>query len=1133
MKYNRINNIAGWLVGLFACTLYIMTSEAGGSFWDCGEFVSSCFKLQIPHPPGAPLFVLLGRVFIVLFGDNANTAAKAVNILSALASGFTILFLFWTITHFARKIVSPDGSKELSRLQMWGIIAAGITGALAGTFTDSFWFSAVEGEVYAMSSFFTAIVFWCALKWERVADEPGADKWLVFIFFLIGLSIGVHLLCLLCIPAIVMIYYFRRRHTLNYVLIRKYFIRTILLGGIAAIILALVSAQSEAKPDKSMAIDGTVAALMMVATIVTIALLYGIERLKKEKKEYYGGLYIFLILGVLIFGIVLKGVIQYSIKGAGAFDIFFVNNLGLPFFSGFGFFFVLVAIVIWIGLKFCTKKNLPHLNLALWCIAFTLIGYSTYITTLIRSNADPSIDMFNVDNPQSLEGYLGRDQYGDFPILYGQTFNAQPADYSQGAMKYEKGKGKYVETGKDLQYVFMPQDKMVFPRMWDMTNEQGHADYYALFMGIGKTQEGTYERGPTFMDNMKFFLGYQVYFMYIRYFFWNFSGKQNDLQGVFIGNVRDGNWITGIPVIDNALYGDQNMMPDSLKNNKSHNVMFMLPFVFGMIGMFYHFKKRGSDALINLLLFLSTGFAIVIYINQPGFQPRERDYAYAGSFYSYAIWIGIAVLYFIELAVSWNKKILKDILTNTAIVSFILMLFIIIAGYSGAAGISVGIAIFALTALVAAGLPYVLKFLKNKTAITFTACSLSLLVPILMAAQEWDDHDRSKKQLARDMAKDYLESCAPNAILFTMGDNDTYPLWYAQEVEGIRPDVRIVITTLLGTDWMINELRHKVNNSEPIDVIWSPEQVEGHKRDYIVYQPQPQFPDNRYYDLYDLMKNWVGSDDPSKMVEASTGERFNTFPVHKLSVPVDANVVRASGTVNSNDSVVNELRFELPGKNAILKNDLAILNIIAANKWIRPIYFTMPYNDLGFGKYLRKEGLAYRLVPVENPDVKTDKMYSLIMDPKKWGYGSANLHNVYYDEENRRHLLDIRRADIELAFDLIFKNRKDDAKKVLEKDDKMILPENMSYGMTSRNNDHNKVSLGFLEACYRADDKTLAAKVQSSVKKDLQDQLKYYASLDEDKQSNLQYESSTVKNLLNVLNELDQKYNSRKPVQQE
>ena len=1126
MKFNRINNSAGWLMCLFACTVYIMTSEAGGSFWDCGEFVSSCFKVQIPHPPGAPLFVLLGRIFIVMFGDDPMTAAKAVNVMSALASGFTILFLFWTITHFARKIVQPGTSKELNNLQQWSIISAGVVGALAGTFTDSFWYSAVEGEVYAMSSFFTAIVFWAALKWERVADERGADKWLIFIFFMIGLSIGVHLLCLLCIPAIVLIYYFKKRDSFNYALIRKYFIRTVLFGGIAAMILAILNAQSAAEPDRNIPMDGTLAGLMLIATIVGIALLFVIERLKKDKKEYYGGLYIFLVFSVVIFGVILKGVIQYSIKAAGAFDIFFVNDLGLPFFSGFAFFFALVAIAIWFGLKFSAEINLLHLHLALWCIAFTLLGYSTYITTLIRSNADTSIDMFNVDNPQALEGYLGRDQYGDFPILYGENFTAQPADYSQSGMKYEKGKDKYIPAGKDIQYVFLPQDKMIFPRMWDMTNEQGHADYYAFFMGIGKNQDGTYERSPTFTDNIKFFLSYQTYFMYIRYFFWNFSGKQNDLQGIFTGNVRDGNWIAGIPIIDNVLYGDQSVMPDSLKDSKGHNTMYMLPFILGIIGLFYHFKKRGSDALINLLLFISTGFAIVIYINQPGYQPRERDYAYAGSFYAYAIWIGLAVLYFSELAIAWNKKLLKEILMNAGIVCFMLMLFIFIAGYGGAAGVTVGVATFALIVLIAAGFPYALKFLKNKYAITFTAFAVSLLVPILMGAQEWDDHDRSKKQLARDMAKDYLESCAPNAILFTQGDNDTYPLWYAQEVEGIRPDVRIVITTLLGTDWLINELRHKVNNSGPIDVIWSPEQVQGHKRDYIVYNPQPQFPDNRYYDLYDMMKNWAGSDDPAKMIDRGVDEKFNTFPVHKVSVPVDVNLVRRNGTVNPGDSVVNEMRFEIP-KNVIMKNDLAILNIIAANKWKRPIYFTMPYDDLGFGKYLRKDGLAYRLVPVENAEANTNKMYDLVMDPKKWGYGNANLPNVYYDEINRSQLLSIRKTDVELAFDLIFKNRIDDARNILEHDDKMILQENLPYGMTSRSNNHNKISLGFLEACYRTDDKALAAKVSASVKKDLLQQQQYYASLDENKQANLQYESSTVQSLINALNEMEKQYDTK------
>lgn len=1128
MNYNRINNITGWAIFAFASTVYIMTSEAGGSFWDCGEFVSSCYKLQIPHPPGAPMFVMLGRIFIVLFGDNPLTTAKAVNIMSALASGFTIMFLFWTITHFAKKIVQPDAAKPVTNIQICSIIAAGIIGALAGTFTDSFWYSAVEGEVYAMSSFFTAIVFWAALKWERVADEPGADKWLIFIFFLIGISIGVHLLCLLCIPAIVMIYYFKRRSSFKYVAIRKYFIRIVLFGGIAGFILALVAAQSAADTSRGIPADNTFAGLIFLIAIMAVGLLFLVERTVKSKKELYGGVYIFMVLGVVIFGIILKGVIQYSIKAAGAFDIFFVNDLNLPFFSGFAFLFILVAVGIWIGLRYAEKRSWPHLRLALWCIAFTLIGYSTYITTMIRSNADPSIDMFNVDNPQALEGYLGRDQYGDFPLLYGQNFTAQPVDYADKGMKYEKGEHKYIPAGKNFDYVFLPKDKMVFPRMWDMTNDQNHADYYAYFAGINKSQDGTYERNPTFIENLRFFLSYQTYYMYIRYFMWNFSGKQNDLQGSFINNVRDGNWITGIPIIDNALYGNQSMMPDSIQKSKGHNAMYMLPFILGVIGLLYQAKRKGSDGLVNMLLFLSTGFAIVIYINQPGYQPRERDYAYAGSFYVYAIWIGLSVLYFIEMASVWNKKLLKDVLTNAALISFLLTIFIAIAGYGAAASFITGIVTFLLIAFIAACIPSALKVLKNKQLITVAACIVSLFVPVLMGVQEWNDHDRHKKQLARDVARDYLESLAPNAILFSIGDNDTYPLWYAQEVEGIRPDVRIIITTLLGSDWKINELRHKVNSSDPIDVIWSPEQVQGNKRDYVFYQPNPQFAEDRYYNLYDVMKNWVGSDDTSAQVQSSSGESVNTLPVRKLAVPVDTVLVRTNGTVKADDTVVDAMRFELPAKNILLKNDLAILNIIAANKWNRPVYFTMPYNKLGFDKYLRREGMAYRLVPVENPSINTAKVYALVMDNKKWNYGNAQLGNVYYDEINRMQLLGIRKADLDLALDLISENKLTEARNVLKHDDKMIKEENLPYGMTSGNNMHNRISIGMMEAAYRVNDRQLADKIAASVEKDILQQRRYYQSLNTQQQAALEYESSMNENLVQALNAIRKNYTERK-----
>ena len=1122
MNFKRINNITGWLVCLIACTVYIMTSEAGGSLWDCGEFVSSAFKVQIPHPPGAPLFVLVGRVFIVLFGDNPLTAAKAVNVMNALASGFTILFLFWTITHFARRIALGDrkNNNELTKLQLIGIMGAGIVGALAYTFTDSFWYSAVEGEVYAMSSFFTAIVFWAILKWEHTADEPAADRWIVLIFFLMGLSIGVHLLNLLTIPAIVMVYYFRKREHFNYGVIRKYFIRLTVIGGILGFIVALISASGQADSDRGIPMDATVAGLILLGTAAAIGLLFLVESFKKDRKDYYGGMYIFFIIGIILVGIVQVGVIQISIRAAGYFDIFFVNSLGMPFSSGLTIFFVLVALAIWYGLRVAAKKSWYYMRLGLWCLAFMLIGYSSYFTTLIRSNADPAVDMYNVDNPMSLVGYLSRDQYGDFPILYGQKFTASPID-SKEEYSYQKSKDKYIKVVRSYKYIYNKEDKMVFPRMWDASNDQNHADYYAVFMGIQKNQDGTYERPPTFMDNVRFFVSYQNYFMYLRYFFWNFSGKQDDLQGLYAGNVRDGNWITGISFMDSAMCGDQTYLPDSMKNNKAHNTLFMLPFILGLIGMFYHFRKKGSDALVNFFLFFFTGFAIVIYLNQPGYQPRERDYAYVGSFYAFAVWIGLAVPYFIDLASNWDKKLLNSILISGGVLAVLFLLGAVSAG--GGPGLGIGFAV--LFAVIAGGLPYIFKTLKSGSAITYTAIIVALAVPALMGQQEWDDHDRSKKELARDLAKDYLESCAPNAILFTFGDNDTYPLWYAQEVEGIRPDIRVINTSLLGTDWYINELRYKVNQSAPIDVIMKPEELEGNQRDVVFFNANPQFPENRSYDLYQMMKDYVGTD--VSLVSAQNGNRYNTFPVHKVALPVDKQTVLANGTVNKTDSIVDAVRFTIP-KNNLYKNDLAILNVIAANKWKRPIYFTMPYGELGFGNFVRRDGLSYRLVPVENSNVNTDWTYNVVMT--KFGFGNANIPGVYFDEENRRHLNTIRKAEVDLAFDLINKNQKDSARSVLQRCDKMMLQQNFPYGMISRGNDHNQLSMAVMQAAYLADDKTLAEKVANSVKKDLQQQMKYYNSLSGWQATGLAYDKQNAQETLDRLTQIQQVLGGNKAV---
>lgn len=1011
MSFKRINNITGWVVCIIACTVYIMTMEATGSFWDCGEFASSAYKLQIPHPPGAPLFVLIGRLFMAPF-DPAH-AATGINLMSALASGFTILFLFWSITHFARKIVQKDG-KELSTEKLIAIMAAGVVGALAYTFSDSFWYSAVEGEVYALSSFFTALVFWCMLKWEHAVTEEQeagikghftkADRWIILIFYLMGLSIGVHLLNLLTIPAMVVIYYFKR---------------------------------------------------------------YNVTR--------WGTFFAFL-LGCIITGVVQKAVIQWSIKGAGNMDIAFVNDFGMPFFSGFAFFFMLIAALAFVGLRIAQKKNWNFLKLGLWSFVFMLLGYSTYFTTLVRSSADPSVDMFNVDNPVSLVGYVSREQYGDWPILYGQDFTADVKrdergnpDMQDNGILYIKGKSRYDDGGPKQSYQYEDKDRHFFPRMWDQSNDQGHADFYAGFAGIGKDKDGNYERAPTMAENIGFFISYQINWMYWRYFMWNFAGKQNDVQGVQMSNVRDGNWKTGIGFLDAMRLGDQSQLPDSLKNNKANNKLFALPFILGLLGLFYQVKKDDRDALVTFLLFFFTGFAICLYLNQAGNQPRERDYAYVGSFYAFAIWIGLGVLYVRDLFVG---------------------------------------------------------LVKNLRMATYIAGMLCLLaVPVLMAGQEWDDHDRSRKVLARDLAVDYLESCAPNAILISFGDNDTYPLWYAQEVQGIRTDVRVINSSLLGTDWYINQLRYKVNQSDPMDPVWTPEQIEGSKRDVIYNAPLPGVDANQPMDLYTMMKDYAGSEDPSRVMQRE-GNTLYLYPTKKVTVPVDVALVKQNGTVNPNDSVVSQLAFEIP-KTVIYKNDAAILNIIAANKWKRPVYFTSPYDNMGFQQYLRQDGLTYRLVPVLNGDVNSDWAVDKMM--KKFVFGNADKAGVYFDEENRRHLNSIRLAYATVAGNLADHDRKEEAKKLLNKCDQMMLDQNFSYGMTSRGQQHNQISFQFLIAAYKAGDTALTEKITKSLRKDLEQQAAYYQGLNADRRDALSYEEQRNDNFLKGLAQIEQEFKN-KPV---
>ncbi len=962
MDFKKINNWTGWLVTLIACTVYIMTSEAASSFWDCGEFISSAFKLQIPHPPGAPMFVLLGRIFIILFGDNPLTAAKAVNTMSALASGFTILFLFWTITHFAKRIVVKQTGTEPVGYQILAIMGAGIVGALAYTFSDSFWYSAVEGEVYALSSFFTALVFWAILKWEHKADQPGADKWIIFIFYMMGLSIGVHLLNILTIPAIVMVYYFRQ-----------------------------------------------------------------------YKPTITGGLVAFLV-GVVITGFIQVVLIQFTIKWAGAFDVNFVNSMGLPFFSGFIFFFVLLAAILTWGIYYANKKGLYFLKLGVWSMIFMLLGYTTYITTMIRSNADPSVDMYNVDNPVTLVGYLGREQYGDWPILFGPDY-VDKVDNIENGDQYVKAPTNYELAGKNYKrdWSSAPSSHL-FPRMWDGENDRGQMDSYKAFAGVVDGE------APTLRDNIKYFTNYQFGFMYLRYFLWNFAGKQNDLQG--FGNVRDGNFSTGISFIDNFFFGDQSKLPDTIKNNnKAHNNLFMLPFFLGLFGFLFQYQQNKKDFIVTGLLFFFTGLAIVLYLNQVSLQPRERDYAYVGSFYAYAIWIGLGVLQVIQ----WLTKVVNQ---------------------------------------------------KTASIIATVVCLLA--VPALMAQQEWDDHDRSQKLLPRDLARNYLESCPPNAILFSFGDNDTYPLWYAQEVEGIRPDVRVVVNSLLGSDWYMRELRYKVNESNKFDVIFSEEQVSGNKLNVAYYNALPEYGETRYHNLDSVLRYVVG-DPTGKYMASTTDGPVNIFPTHKFKVPVNKANALASGIAKPTDTMVDELLIDFnPNRQYLLKNELAMYAIIATSDFKRPICFTstQELKELGLDKYVRQTGMSYQLVPVMNQTIDADVAYKNMMT--KFSFGNAKNPNVYFDEENRRHLNSMRLAFSQVAQALAIEGKRDSAQQLLRKFDAETNEKNFPYGMTSnRGNQHNYFSYLFLQACYASGELKLANKVSVSLLKDLKQAVAYYKSLGE------------------------------------
>ncbi|MEJ7911837.1 MAG: DUF2723 domain-containing protein [Chitinophagaceae bacterium] len=825
----------------------------------------------------------------------------------------------------------------------------------------------------------------------------------------------------------------------------------------------------------------------------------------------------------------------------------------MPFFSGFIFFFLILGIAVWFGLRYANQKKIHFLQLGLWCFIFMMLGYSTYVTTIQRSNANPAIDMNNVDNPMSLVYYLGREQYGTQPLLYGPHFSAEyerdettgAVKVTDGEMKYTKGKNAYVEIGRAQEPDFKSSDKQLFVRVWDRTNEQDHADFYADWLGLEKSQnpqtgETTYE-APSYADNIHWFVTYQMGHMYWRYFMWNFAGKQNDIQG--FGNKRDGNWISGIPLIDNARLGDQSKLPDSIKNNKAHNTLFLLPFVLGMLGCVYHFFRDRKDWIVNFLLFFFTGLAIVLYLNQPGNQPRERDYAFVGSFYAFAIWIGLSVVALVRLAREVEgKELFKQVLIYGSMASLVVSFFVNIHGGSVISTLALPVVFALFTSLYY----FAVRAVANKGQHTAVAVSfaLCLLAPVLMASQIWDDHDRSEKTLAPSMAKNYLEGCAPNAILFTFGDNDTYPLWYAQEVEGVRPDIRIINTSLLGIDWYVNMLRYKINESAPIDVIWSPEQVSG--LSYITFRGQGA--QDKAYPLYDIMKDVIG---PMLNTEDKANVQA-TFPVKKFYIPVNAADLSISGTVEPGETALPQMQIELPeGRNYLTLDQLTILNIIAANNWKRPIYFTSPYGELGFGQYLRKEGLTFRLTPVPAEVQQPGFISQALRGPaalngnKVMGIlsgftaGGAQKKGVYFDEENRRHLLSIRAAYAEGASYLADKGQKDNANKLLNKSESLLTGitaiknngrdtiYNFPYAMVSRFNSHNQTALLYLEAAYKAGNTTLYNKLKTAIRKDLTQQKTYYDYLKNNKEAffgSLAQEADVNERMLQLLDAAEQQF---------
>ena len=1064
-QYRTVNNLMGWITFLIAATVYCLTIEPTASFWDCPEFITTGYKLEVGHPPGAPFFMLVANLFSQ-FASNPSEVAKMVNYMSALMSGACILFLFWTITHLVRKLVIKN-EEHITTAQIITIMGSGLVGALAYTFSDTFWFSAVEGEVYAFSSLFTAVVFWLILKWEDVADQPHSDRWLVLIAYLTGLSIGVHLLNLLCLPAIVLIYYYKKvpnanaKGSLLALLGSAVLVAVVLYGMVPGIVkvggwFELLFVNTLGMPFNS--------GVLVYVLVLAAALIWGVYESYQDRNKLRMALS--FVLGIALLGIPFYG------HGAGAVVI------GL-----------IVIALLWFYLRPQTQAALKEkyrvsartLNTALLCTLLIVVGYSSYALIVIRSTANTPMDQNSPEDIFTLGEYLGREQYGTRPLFYGQAFSSQvaldPTDdgYCEPRISSEDTKfirkekaspdekDSYVEIPGRIEYEYA--QNMLFPRMYS----SAHTQYYKAWMDI-KGHDEAYDRCgemvmvniPTQWENIKFFFSYQLNWMYWRYFLWNFAGRQNDIQGH--GEIEHGNWITGISFIDNWLIGDQTYLPTELKENKGHNVFYCLPLLLGIIGLLWQ-AYRGQRGIqqfwVVFFLFFMTGIAIVLYLNQTPMQPRERDYAYAGSFYAFAIWIGMGV----------------------------------------------------------AGLTHALTR-KGQEAGPLVAGAVSLaclLVPIQMASQTWDDHDRSGRYMARDFGENYLMSLQEGGdpIIFTNGDNDTFPLWYGQETEGFRPDARTCNLSYLQTDWYIDQMKRPAYDSPSVPITWNRSDYMEGNNEYIPIHPEvaksidqlyaeaekeaaagnpevllnirKEFGENPY-ELKNILEHWVRN---------PNNKDLNIIPTDSIVIKVDKEAVRRSGMLIPGDSIPDYMHISLKGKRGLYKNELMMLEMLAQTNWERPLYMAISVgtdNQLGMANHFVQEGLAFRFTPFDNTKtgvtLDSEKMYDNLMH--KFKFGGIDQPGIYIDENALRMCYSHRRIFAQLVQQLMKEGKKDKAKAALDYVEKMVPAVNVPY-------DFQNGSLQMAEAYYQLGETEKADAIVKALADKAVEYVTWYLSLDDNR----------------------------------